>query len=403
MGRKSEGPRYIPQKNGWFMEVRGQRLRLTSGPKTTESEKVAGEKWAEEMAVTRVQTDADRSQAGAALNAWLYWCRDREDPPPVAPNTLAINTRFVVNFLRRCGPLAVRDIRRQHFDDWLAANKEPHSGTNGHRYPGWGPGTRRLAMNTLRAAFSWLEGQRIITANPFKQAGGQKTNTKRVRYKGKRLAVTDREHELLLRHALCRAHKDFAWLLLFLYDTGARPAEMYLARADEWDEANKCFVIRWDDPRNEGRFKLAHLGEDRRVYLPDRLVRLARVLMGKYPQGPFFRDENGNPWDTASICSRFTSTIDGLNRRETQAVVRDGVTAYSYRHAFVTRWLRAGHDPVHLCELIGTSLTMLHRHYSHLFQEHETLRATLNRATGPTLETPALRVLPAPETREGVA
>jgi hypothetical protein len=58
--------------------------------------------------------------------------------------------------------------------------------------------------------------------------------------------------------------------------------------------------------------------------------------------------------------------------------VRKAVTAYSYRHAYVTRWIVENRSVWKLCELLNTSEAMLRGHYSHLFQQTETLRESLN-------------------------
>jgi hypothetical protein len=55
--------------------------------------------------------------------------------------------------------------------------------------------------------------------------------------------------------------------------------------------------------------------------------------------------------------------------------------AYSFRHAFVTRWLtneKTRPDIKGLAQLLGTSVAMLERHYSHLFRKHDVLREVLN-------------------------
>jgi site-specific recombinase XerD len=108
---------------------------------------------------------------------------------------------------------------------------------------------------------------------------------------------------------------------------------------------------------------------------------LVRELMTRYPEGPIFRTESGQPWKLNTICARFASIITAANNAAARSggpTVREAVTAYSYRHAYVTRWLEAGENPLMLCELLDTSMDMLRRHYSHLFERTETLRDHLN-------------------------
>jgi site-specific recombinase XerD len=41
-----------------------------------------------------------------------------------------------------------------------------------------------------------------------------------------------------------------------------------------------------------------------------------------------------------------------------------------FRHAFATRFLQKGADPLTLAKLMGTSMSMIERTYGHLMMEH---------------------------------
>ena len=82
----------------------------------------------------------------------------------------------------------------------------------------------------------------------------------------------------------------------------------------EWDEAKHAFVIK-GVPEERGRYKLAYLGGDRVIYIPDDLVPLAKELMAKYPDGPIFRTESGKSWKNSTLCARFRSIRNGVGRR----------------------------------------------------------------------------------------
>src|SRR5262249_23488642 len=149
----------------------------------------------------------------------------------------------------------------------------------------------------------------LISQNPFDKKGrGKKKKRTRRRPSQNKVAIRDDEHELLLRHAEKRTNKGFYHLLLFLYRTGARPAEVYLAKAPEWNEERQGVVIK-AAPENRGRFKLWHLGEDRILYIPTDLVPRAKELMARHPEGPIFLTENGKPWKVPTLCIRFTRAV----------------------------------------------------------------------------------------------
>ncbi|MBY0525516.1 MAG: hypothetical protein K2R98_19080 [Gemmataceae bacterium] len=172
---------------------------------------------------------------------------------------------------------------------------------------------------------------------------------------------------------------------------------MYLARKDEWKPEKQAIILDPTDKRTIGRLKtrrkLIAKGRKRIVRVPDDLVPVMNDLATKaLPSGHLFYSENRQPWDTPSkpvkdgakpkrvsrVAHRMNKLIERVNGHFGRTAIRVDVTLYSYRHAFVTRWLKANRNPMKLCELIDTSLDMLHKHYSHLFEDHIDLLAELN-------------------------
>jgi integrase len=285
----------------------------------------------------------------------------------------------ITPFSEKCGSIIVRNLRPQHVTDWLTLMREPRWNERLKRYDKWGETMAKMARNVLRRVFKWAEVEAgLISRNPL---GVAKHEKKRRRRPAKtRVAILDSEYELLSDRAKRRSKGDFYSLLIFLYRTGARPAEMYGAKASEWNEEKRAFVIR-AVPEERGRYKLAYLGEDRTLFIPDDLVMLAKELMTKYPEGPIFRTESGRPWSNQTICARFISIKRAANRAAEKMglpQVRKAVTAYSLRHAYVTRWIEQDRPVWKLCELLNTSEAMLRQHYSHLFERTESLREALN-------------------------
>src|SRR5262249_6749488 len=109
--------------------------------------------------------------------------------------------------------------------------------------------------------------------------------------------------------------------------------------------------------------------------VPDYLVPLVKVQMERCPEGPIFRNDNGSPFNTRSLATKIANIRAVVNRRAGREVIPKGITCYSQRHSFVTRWMQQpGADVKHLAALLGTSITQIERTYSHLFKKHETLR-----------------------------
>jgi integrase len=381
MPRTSNGPRYYTTKNGWFANFAGERFRLTTGPKKP-TEEEAKDKYEAEKQARKVEVAGDRNSVWAVLNAYLENCENRVKNNEMAKNTVVMHSSVISPFKEKCGMMLVRDLRPQHINDWLAEMRQERWSEKLKRRVRWGDGTVKLAKNVLKTAFIWaIEEAGLISRSPFDRKGKGKRDKRKARRPAQsRVAILDSEHELLLEHAKRRSKKDFFYLIQFLHRTGARPAEMYGAKASEWDDERHTFVIK-AVPEERGRYKLAHLGEDRVVYIPDDLVPLAKELMKKYPEGPIFRTESGEPWKNNTLCARFGSIKVAANKAAKAKgfpPVRKEVKAYSYRHAYVTSWVEKGKDLTKLCELLNTSPQMVREHYSHLFRQTQSLRDSLN-------------------------
>jgi site-specific recombinase XerD len=381
MPRTSKGPRYYPSKKAWYATLDRERILLARGPKgPTKME--AENRYEAEKAARRVEVEGDRNTVWAVLNAYLADLKNLVKNGEASPGRLRMHRYVIEGFNDAYSEKTVRELRPLHLNDWLATKRGSRWSEKQKRHTKWGDGTEKLARGVLNRAFNWAaEEAGLISANPLKgRAQGKKPRRQRRRPAKSKVAIADHEHELLVGQATRRSRKDFLHLIRFLDRTGARPAEMYGATAAEWEEGRRAFRIK-ATPENHGRYKLAHLGEDRLVYVPDDLVPLVRELIATYPTGTLFRNERGKPWKKSTVCARFKSIKQAANRAAAERGVpgvRAAVTAYSYRHAFVTRWVEQDKPLQKLAELLNTSEAMIRERYSHLFERAETLRDALN-------------------------
>jgi integrase len=388
MARVSKGPSYEASKRRYVANLDGEKIVLSAGvDKTKENDEVAQEGYDREKAVRRVQVTGDRSPVWAVLNAWLQWLHSQA-VSSVSKNTFERRRRLIQSFVNAHGDVVCRDLRAWHIEDWLCRMREKRRHPVTKKEICWEEGMVKLALATLKQAFKWAEERDLVSTNPFRGGNAHALKVANYDYRGKRLAIERHEYEALLRLAVKRSDKDWAILLMLLWGTGARPSEMIMARAEEWDEGKRAFVIRHNDPTNEGRFKLRRLKRDRIIFVPDELVPFVHLLIEKY-QGqkignvtPLFRKEKGSKkGETHSITSvnfRLDTSRKKSNREAAKEVIRKGLSGYSFRHAYVTRWLMAKKNVNVLAELIGTSPLMIQKHYSHLFQQHDMLRDEMN-------------------------
>jgi site-specific recombinase XerD len=383
MPRRSTGPVYYKSKNAWFANLNGERWKLIEGPKGP-TKKIAEESYDRLVKEAAAQTDGDRSECWTVLQAYID--EMAEGPNPLSPNRLYTIRWSISSFTPLFGNVPVRDLTVKHVRQWIAHNRSPKAVTKGpiqkHKTK-WGDASVTTALRVLNTAFKWAAGPgQLIGQNPFEKPGVVLPWPK-LSYLGKRLAITGEEHALLLAQAERRQadRQNFAGLLRLLRSTGARPAELYLARADEWNPELQAFEIDPDDPRSVGRLKtrnsLRRKGLKRTIRVKDELVPLVEKLIGEADDdGLLFRSEwNKRPWDNKSIATRFTSLIRWASQK---GKVRKKLTLYSYRHAYVTEWITADKDVMKLCELLNTSVKMLQDHYSHLFEKHKVFLDAVN-------------------------
>lgn len=396
MGRQSKGPSYESSKRRYVANINKEKIPLLSGvDETPENTKLAWEAYYRERAVRQVQTESDRSAIWAVLNEWLRWLEKRPKKP-VSPATLRHATQIVQSFIDLHGNVISKDLRAWHIEGWLEHMQSPRpwqrTTKNGKvvtRMVRWNEGSVNGALGVMRAAFRWATARGLLTTNPFLGPDADTLTSGGVAYTQRRRPVEASEHLALLRLASEKSSKDFAILLMVLWGTGARPGEVIEAKAEEWDDGNRCFIIRCEDPGNIERFKLRRLKKDRVVSIPNSLVPFIRILVEKYKGNmlpdragqmstPLFRTKKGTGYRATWFNGRLRSHAITLKNRAGKDVVRDGLTGYAWRHAFVTRWLVAGRDIKALADLLGTSVLMIEKHYSHLFRKQDVLRERLN-------------------------
>jgi integrase len=120
------------------------------------------------------------------------------------------------------------------------------------------------------------------------------------------------------------------------------------------------------------KHKTARKGKKRTVYCPPALLDLLKRLAETYPTGLLFRNTNGSKWERQTTFKRLR-----VLEKDTQV---KGVTLYSYRHTYVTNAIERGVPLLMLAELVGNSVAILIKNYSHIDQKKDALTAAAVRA-----------------------
>src|SRR5262249_3453468 len=193
------------------------------------------------------------------------------------PNTYAMYRRVLQDFCKELGTVRVRDLKQHRVTAWLAKKEEPRTHRLWKRPVKWGPGTRRIAISALKAAFYWAMQQGIITQNPV---AGMKSPPTRSR--GAEQVVTEEQHKKLLAEASPR----FRNLLVALNDTGARPGAIVTVTAADFRPDLGAWVL--GDLSGRKKRKLT-------IYLTPAMMELSTRLQEQHPTGPLFRNRVGKP------------------------------------------------------------------------------------------------------------
>jgi protein CrcB len=90
---------------------------------------------------------------------------------------------------------------------------------------------------------------------------------------------------------------------------------------------------------------------------------MQRLSKDKLPEAPLFTRDDGKPWAH--------SDWDALVREAAEkAGLPKGVCLYTLRHSFITQTLLEGLSTLEVSRMVGTSLTMIEKHYGHLVTDN---------------------------------
>ncbi|MCC7336535.1 MAG: tyrosine-type recombinase/integrase [Pirellulaceae bacterium] len=213
--------------------------------------------------------------------------------------------------------------------------------------PSWSKSYQTTAVTALQRAYKWGMVQGYISESPiaiFEKAGRERRDN----------CPTKKDYDAMLEHAA----PAFKRLLMFVWETGARPQE---ARAIEGRHLHGDRII---FPVIESKGKK----HKRVIYLNDNAKALIEQRDGK-----IFVNRSKRPW-----------TKDAINNAMCRIAEKTGhkYALYDLRHAWVTRMLEAGLDHLTVAKLAGhRDASMIARHYAHIGEKNDYLLEQLKRVS----------------------
>lgn len=265
------------------------------------------------------------------------------------PETVQWYGAFLNDFADRFPKLKPQDVAETHVRRWLAAER---------RRP-WGPTTHRAAITVLKRLLNWAvkNHRKSVLVNPI--ASMERPAAAR----RERVLAVGEWAEILSWYPPGDPFRDF---LVAIRESGVRPGEVMKVTAADVNFELGVWVIQGKTTKRTGKARV--------VYMTETLRELTVRLVALHPEGPLFRNEDGNPWNRQAVRDRF-------RRKQKSKGLDPKVVAYTFRHTWATDALEAGVPDATVAELMGHSGTaMLHKHYSKLREKREHLKRAAEQA-----------------------
>jgi integrase len=358
--------RYFESKNGFFTNFEGTRYRLADGPDdspTGPNYLAALKRFGEIMQVGTVDT-ADQANSVRVVVDLYGQHLERNDQTRTLEILLQTCTSAVAEF----GDRTFAQLKPVHVTNWLAKMAKPRD-TKKHKGVKWGPTYQNIALRTLVAAFNWAKGQGVISGHCLENPKAV-TIRGRKRSRGAEVYVSPATWRKLITR-IGATNFAFADLLRFVRGTGCRPSEAYHVEARYYRKAERCVVYPGHPAADEFAWKNARRsGKDRVILLSPELVEIVEKRIAEHPEGPIFRSRHKSRWcqEAVSVNLRWYAKKLGIT---------PAPNLYGLRHSYATDWLLAGGSIKVLADLIGTSVAMIERHYSHIMVDKDRMHSIM--------------------------
>jgi integrase len=373
---RSARPWYFTEKKAYAATVKGKRVILLKGDRTSANEKLAVKKLRQVLKGTEHEPQGGRLRVADVIDRYLALHR-----PNYSEQAFAIRKHYLQLFAEAHGWRKVtdRDCLPVHVEEWLAAHPEWASD--------W---TKAHVLTIVMRPFNWAAKKRLIPSNPFRGVEQSRGEPRR--------PLADAEFQALLRNAtvwkkrrraggryasgrkVCPSDRSrrqrpssaarFRQVLVFLRFTGCRPGEAVSLRWADVDLDAREIVLRRHKTAKKTR-------KPRRVPLHPVVLKLL-IFLGRLNQpGEYvFLTHRRTPWRRVSLAQR-------MRRVREAAGIPDDAKLYGLRHRFGTTAILRGVDLKTLSELMGHTTTRMTEHYVALVGEREHLADAMLKVNGP--------------------
>ena len=357
--------RYFDSRKAYYTQYQGRQRLLAAGPKDEPdgpTYKAAVLRFSQLMHADDVERAEDNSLVSAIIVRY-YHSLEREN----RKNTLHLARTMLDPAIADFGYVKVKELKPINVSDWLA--KMAVRKSSGREKP-WNSSTQNTALGVLARTFNWAKAQGIITKNPV---AGMAKPEKLVR--GKEVVLPEVLQDLMIEVA----HPALARVLRMLRGTGARPGEVINVDCKHYRPEIGAFIFPWNPPPGEYRWKTAkQTKRDRVIYLTDELRALVeKEIEARGGIGRIFLTERRKHLNNNNL----TNSVLKLARHKR---IRDWcdkhgfdpgkIMCYGFRHAYITKMLKASCPIKLLADLCGTSVYQIEKTYSHAHDDMLAMR-----------------------------
>jgi integrase len=323
MARRRTGPWLRSQDNCYYTTINRTAIKLGSADEPWET---IEQRYAEEIAKTE---------------------------KPLRWTVVALIDRFLEHSKRRNSPDTYEWYKGylDSFKAWVSSRQrvtslDPDTVTQWveARFSTCSDSSRANAIRCVVRVMNWAVKTRKIKSSPL-------VGIERPTPEGREVVIDFEQFIELLTHV---KDKQFQDVLTFLWLTGCRPQEFRVIEARHVSGR----TITLDRRQSKGkRYR-------RKIWLNAQSHEIVERLSKQNPVGPIFRNKRGSPWKRNQLASRFYRLRKKMNI--------DGLCAYTLRHSYATRMLKAGVDSVKLGVLMGhRDPSMVAKIYQHLSQDDD--------------------------------
>jgi integrase len=358
---------WFRKNRGWFVTLGGRQVPLGA------DKDQAFQRYHQLMAAGPAPTKAPSDSVLAVLERYLQWCSEHRAQETYEWYRWRLQL-FIESIDKK---LLASQLKHFHIDEWLL------------KRPDWSPGTKHGMARAVMRAFRWAAKKGYIDRDPI-------ADYEKARPGKRNVVISSETFNEMLSFGGCQEFDD---LLIFTWETAARPQESLIAEARHVDFHNSRMVFPPDEAKGEQWPRI--------LYLTEKALEIIRRLVLKFPTGPLFRNSEGQPWTTEAVNCGFSrlqikmgmkrliqlglmpkrakkGTASPERRKAFLKLAKQHAPKYclyTLRHSWATHALSKGIDALTVAILLGhRDPSTLAKVYQHLSQSPEYLREQARRA-----------------------